>query len=345
MTTAIPFVNNTEEEIPAGAVLEPDGTTDTEGRVGVRKLTTNNELAVLFNDRVPVPAGATGQARTPTPFVVVGIDDADSPIAEREQLGTRIGEWFVRKNQRGFLAIALDEQGFASVIMDPASPVLPASSGRRSGSGSGSDGDGSGSRILIGYVVSDVRCVGNIQHIYRRPQWQYEDGSVRLGDEEFWHTAGCCRCETVRLCDCDYPMTLYARFTPDTTSCIPFSPTYSFPIVYNEFMTTTVGTRAGWEGTAVNYAGCGADVTVRTWPVPGDDCENWYYEILWGESCVAGPYQYEYTGPYPGTGTTRYCPLYATSGRIDETGWTPSTGCGPVALPYGTELNVSETDF
>src|SRR5688572_25361718 len=93
------FVNNSGEEVPPGAALQPDGTV-TDGKVGIVK-PTRTGVAVYFNDRVPVPAGETGQCQSPYPWAVADIHLDDLPMAAGGRLGVVPGDWFLRRSGSG----------------------------------------------------------------------------------------------------------------------------------------------------------------------------------------------------------------------------------------------------
>jgi hypothetical protein len=93
-------VNNSGETVPAGAAMEPDGTADAEGRLGVRKPTADG-AAVFFNDPVPIPAGGYGQGWSPYPWAAAGVAAADLPLAARQKLGVKSGDWNLRKSKTG----------------------------------------------------------------------------------------------------------------------------------------------------------------------------------------------------------------------------------------------------
>ena len=117
---ALPFVNNSGETIPPGAALEPDGTVDSEGRIGVRKPTEDNSTRVFFNDRVEVADGEVGQAWSPYPWATAGVNAADLPLPARADVGVESGQWLLTSGKTGFLAVAPDFLGFAQVIPAPA---------------------------------------------------------------------------------------------------------------------------------------------------------------------------------------------------------------------------------
>ncbi len=112
---AVGVVNNSGETIPPGAAMEPDGTTDALGRLGVRKPTADGS-AVWFNGPVPILVGQAGQGHSPYPWVAAGVADADRPLAARQQLGVVAGNWQLRTTGLGYRAIAAELGGLVAVV-------------------------------------------------------------------------------------------------------------------------------------------------------------------------------------------------------------------------------------
>lgn len=148
--TPVGFVNHSGEEIPPGAVMEPDGTRDDEGRIGVVKPRADNLTAVIFNGNVAIPPGANdgygytyyadgdekpGQGFSPFPFAVIAPHADDLPLPTGTQLGTAAGDWFLRVGGTGFLAVTDVRNGQVTVIPDMA--------------GAGSAGAGEGFWALV----------------------------------------------------------------------------------------------------------------------------------------------------------------------------------------------------
>jgi hypothetical protein len=128
----IPFVNITTEEIPGGAVLEPAGGYDANGRMRMQKCTRDANMNVWFNSPMPVPYSSGGladeakeggycHAAWPMAAAAIHPDDAAESAAATFGLpcGTRAGDWFLRLSSRGFRWVGSDLHGMAQIVADP----------------------------------------------------------------------------------------------------------------------------------------------------------------------------------------------------------------------------------
>lgn len=114
---AILFKNGTAETIPAGGLVEPDGTLTPEGVLVGRKPTRNGSLAVLVNDQAEVLAGQYGQCRPAVPWATLAVH-ADDTVLAADTLGSKSGDWYARKGFAGFRPIGPAYSGFVPAVAD-----------------------------------------------------------------------------------------------------------------------------------------------------------------------------------------------------------------------------------
>lgn len=128
----IPWVNITELEVPAGAVLEPAGGFDALGRMRMQISSRDANMNVWFNSPMPVTYGSPGDpdevkpggychAAWPMAAAAIHPDDAVESAAATFGLpcGTRAGDWFLRLSSRGFRWVGRDLHGMAQIVADP----------------------------------------------------------------------------------------------------------------------------------------------------------------------------------------------------------------------------------
>jgi hypothetical protein len=173
----IPFVNITDEEIPAGAVLEPAGGFDSIGRMRVRKCTRDNSLLVFFNSPHPVEAASPGEnsdankpggaCRPPWPATAAAVHPDDiSTYALDQAAGTEADGWYLRTGNTGFQWIGDLVDGIAFAV-----PTAEGSggggggaailTGNTTGTPSGSTSSGISTATLNANVPSGLQFVGS----------------------------------------------------------------------------------------------------------------------------------------------------------------------------------------
>lgn len=133
---AILFKNGTAETIPAGGLVEPDGTLTPEGVLVGRKPTRNGSLAVLVNDQAEVLAGQYGQCRPAVPWATLAVH-ADDTVLAADTLGSKSGDWYARKGFAGFRPIGPAYSGFVPVVAE------------------GSSSNGSGQMVVMATAPND----------------------------------------------------------------------------------------------------------------------------------------------------------------------------------------------
>lgn len=121
-----PCVNTEADAAPPGCAMEPVGDLDSQGRVRVRKPTGDDRTAVFVNGLGRIAPGEVGECVSPYPGAVFGVSGSDT-LAARDSLGTKAGDWFFRKGQKGFLFVGGDAGGtrFGNMVPDPVSAVPP----------------------------------------------------------------------------------------------------------------------------------------------------------------------------------------------------------------------------
>lgn len=198
--TWLPFLNTTAMPIPGGAVLEPAGGYDSNGRIRVRQCTVSNSYAIYFAGPEGCPAGSFGggddsqpggMCRTAWPMTAAAIAPADQasytyPVAA----GSKAGDWYLRLGQTGFQFVDPIMAGMANAIPTPGAPTVPASGSSSSGSVAAGSGGGS-SGTFIGYVYRDICTNGVLQ------QWRAQLWTTGMTPYVYLFDNGCCACPPV----------------------------------------------------------------------------------------------------------------------------------------------------
>lgn len=120
------FKNNTNEEIPAHAVMRITGTTKV-GQEFIINAEKPDSFGAMYvhriNGPVPVPAAKYGICRL-NGLTAALYDTADGTPAASEMWGPRNGSWKLRRDTAGFRIVSTGNSGIVVVVHDPQKTLL-----------------------------------------------------------------------------------------------------------------------------------------------------------------------------------------------------------------------------